>query len=496
MKSSKSIRKIFLTFLSFGGISTFPTIANASSLHKHLPGHNIEARINEIEQELKKLKKTKANPEKDSPQPKLLSTSNDNVKVTLSGWINRAAAYYDNGFNSELKHVDVNAQSSRTTLNGEGKFNDYYKAGFTLQLEYISDSSKSVDIGNGDGSSRFGSQAFSINKRIIEAYMDTWLGRLVLGQGELATNKLVDLDLSGTNMIAEGIELESLAGGIRFATSRGGYTTLPGGATSRFLRVQDVYNEILGAKRFNRIRYDTPKWYGFVLSATHGVRDRTDFALKYAGEFNKTKLVAGIGWFHDPFPGINTFASPQDGATTISPTTYLKSVDQFGGSFSTLFPIGISVGAGYAFQKYKEAIGYEGRQNGRTWGVKLGYQHTYFNVGQTAFAVTYGESYRVMANAPAVGATTAVQRYGGDNSAKAKIWGAYLVQNIDKWGAEVYLAWQTHKLSIRSGMTAAVSGANANNYNVTINTLPSAAATSNMAFKSINTIAVGTRIKF
>ena len=64
-----------------------------------------------------------------------------------------------------------------------------------------------------------------------------------------------------------------------------------------------------------------------------------------------------------------------------------------------------------------------------------------------------------MANAPAVGATTAAQRYGGDNSAKAKIWGAYLVQNIDKWGAEVYLAWQTHKLSIRSGMTTDVNNA-------------------------------------
>ncbi len=495
MESSKSIRKIFLIFLSCGGITTLPTMANTPSPHKRLLGYSIEARINEIERELNELKKEKSKTEKNTPQPKLLSTSNDNVKVTLSGWINRAAAYYDNGFNSELKHVDVNAQSSRTTLNGEGKFNDHYKAGFTLQLEYISDSSKFVDIGNGDGSSRFGSQAFSINKRIIEAYMDTWLGRLAFGQGELATNKLVDLDLSGTNMVSEGIELESLAGGIRFATSRGGYTT-PAGASAniRFLRVQDAYNEILGVKRFNRVRYDTPKWYGFVLSATHGVRDRSDFALKYAGEFNKTKLVAGIGWFHDPFPGINTFASPQDGGA-VSATTYLKSVDQFGGSFSTLFPIGISVGAGYAFQKYKEGIGYEGRKNGHTWGLKLGYQHTYFNAGQTAFAVTYGESYRVMANAPAAGATTAAQRYGGDNSAKAKIWGAYLVQNIDKWGAEVYLAWQTHKLSIRSGMTTtAVAGTN--NYNVTVNTLESAAATSNMAFKSINTIAVGTRIKF
>lgn len=491
MQPIVSIKKSLITSLLISSGIMSATNANNPSSHPHHT-RKLEAKIEEIVRELNELKKAKA--EKESANSKTLSVGNDRAKISLSGWINRAAAYYNNGYNSELKHVDTNAQSSRTTLAGEGKFNDLYKAGFILQLEYISESSKAVDIGNASGASKFGAQAFSINKRIIEAYTDTPFGRLSLGQGESATNKLMDLDLSGTNVVEDGLELSTPAGGVRFATARGGYTQPNNTAVSanvRFLRVQDVYNEILGVKRYDRIRYDTPQWKGFILSAAHGVRDRSDFTLKYAGEFNKTKIIAGMGWFHDAFPGINTYASPQDGGTTVG--SYLRSVNQYGGSFSMLFPIGISIGGGYACQQYKEVRGLEGRKNGRTWGIKLGYQRSFFEIGKTAFSIAYGESYRVMANAPAVGATTSEQRYGGDNSAKARVWGTYLVQNIDRWGAEVYLAWQTHKLSIHNGISTAVSGTN---YNITTNTLASAAATRDMPLKSISSVLMGTRIKF
>ncbi len=147
------------------------------------------------------------------PEPKAEKKGGDKVKLAIYGHVNRAVALYDNGHEREIKHVDNNSSSSRLRFNGEGKLNESFKAGGTIEYEIISENSASVDIKQNQSSA----SSSSFRDRIIEGYFDTKWGKLSLGQGETASHRIAHSDLTGTGVIQEGIELDTQAGGVRFA---------------------------------------------------------------------------------------------------------------------------------------------------------------------------------------------------------------------------------------------------------------------------------------
>src|SRR3989338_7541817 len=481
-----------------------PTVAphDHKATAKNCPGCDVKKlkhdvaelarKLNELQakedQEVKALKEELA--KNTAVDKKQLNTGNPNVQLTLSGWVNRAMGLYDTGHNKEIAHVDNNGQSTRTTLSGSSTLNDRYKAGFNLEFEYISANSKTTDI-------KTGYADMSFKKRIIEVFMKTWLGDVYMGHGPMTCNRAALSDLTGINAIFEGNAFSDIAGGMRFATGRGALTTTAG-ASDRTLQIQSVYNEILASKRYDRVSYITPKFAGFTLGLTHARRDRSDFTLRYSGELSGTKIVAALAWFHDAYPQTNTFESSTTTLGAANPSAAdnkVRKLDQYGGSFAVLFPVGISFNLAYAEQHYKTVVGYSGRSKGKTWGGKLGYQHEFFSIGKTCLAVGYGESKSVMANAPytngTVDATSPTQRYAGDNSAKTKVYGFYLNQQVDKLGSEIYLAYQLHKLSIRNGVTVgATSG------QISVNNATTATSTTDLPTKKISVIMLGMRLKF
>lgn len=394
--------------------------------------------------------------EKEVKAPRIKS-GNDKVSLKISGQVNRAMANYDNGKNAQFKHVDNDTSATRVTFAGDVKFNEMFKAGTVIEGELVSDSSKVVSLGTQDQSK---STSFFAKRKMEVFFTNKDLGTLWLGHGETAAHNVSNTDLSGTTAFAEGAKFESIAGGIPFynnnATPLGGIDTVPGATTpagtTNASNVASFWNE-MGTRRFDRVRYDMPTFYGITLSASHATRDQAEFAARYAGEFNKVQLVAAAGYIRNP---LNTAT-----ADTAVPSNALGNVsrDQYGASAGFLLPVGISLGGGYTGIKFNQS----GRDDGKMWHLKLGYQHDFFSYGKTCLALAYGhgKAMRYSSNIVAAGAIDVPNTFTQtkmQNSEKMKIWGIYGVQNVDAIATEFYLGYQVHKLDRQTFTTVGAVG--------------------------------------
>lgn len=474
------LKKIWLgttLCVAVGGVDGIAETAHHSSHHSEI--QMLKQQIAALNDKVNALQKKEAEIEykekvtkTDQTPIKMVQSGNDKAKLTISGWVSRGMAYYDNGRNAEWKHVDVNESASRINLGAQAKVTPSLDVGSTIEMALKSNSSDSVDVGqNSDQAS-----SVTFTKRIIEVYFNhAKFGKLSLGQGKTATDQVTDLDLTGTNVLSEGGDLGSFAGGVRFIRGTVSSTALApvpgatqGGSNSadRDRAVGSVWSDILGPRRVDRVRYDTPDFYGLTFSASHATRDMTEYAARYAGEWWKTKVVGALGYANVPF---STY--PGNSGTQ----TVRKGNHQYGGSVFILFPIGISIGGSAAAKVYNDPH----RKTGTAWTAKAGYQHKFFPWGDTCFAVTYAEGRALFDSTTTTNPSNFTSTtFTEDNSEKIKIYGAYLVQNIDQVATEVFAGVQNHELRRKPfGKTAQIQ---ADGY----------------GFKSILAAIFGARVKF
>lgn len=358
--------------------------------------------------------------------PSVGRSISNKLKLTLGGQVNRAAAYYSSGRRSEFKHLDNNASSTRLTFTASGPLKKDIKVGSVIEGELTTNNTKNSDIGSAPTTT-------TLSERKLEAYVThAKLGEVWMGQGDTAAHRISDTDLSGTGAISEGAEFQSFAGGVKFVK---GSTDEPqnGSQRDRDRTVANTYTEIFGSSRKNRLKYVTPNYKGFTAQASHAMRDYSDVALKYAGEINRVKVAAAVGYASSPF---------NSNASGVGQSSSKFGRKDYGGGASILLPTGISVGGSYAIRNY--AIKH--RNNGSAWSTKLGYQTDIIDSGKTHMAVAYGEGKALFestlpANKPVTSST-----FLEDNSEKIKNIGVYIVQAINAIGTEVYAGYQTHSL--------------------------------------------------
>jgi hypothetical protein len=330
-----------------------------------------------------------------------VKSGNDKVRLTLSGQVDRAVLYADNGVNARAMHVDNDNYPTLIRINGEGDYNKDLKVGGTIELALNSNLSDNVDLGQATSAPTASSTAlpaFAVAKRKLEVYAQhTQYGKLSLGQGDTASKNVSLIDLSGTHLLTDGAGADFFAGGIRFINKAN---------NSAGPQIKQTYTSMDGMGRDDRIRYDTPQWMGFTASASHVTGDSNDVALRFSGEFDKTKISAGVTWAND---------------------RKRSNSRQTNGAISVLFPIGISITGAAGVRKFNLI----NRADGSFGFVKLGYQRDFFSFGKTAFAIDYGRGKSISAN---------------DNV--GTLYGVLLVQNIDKIATEVYIGAHHHHLGV------------------------------------------------
>ena len=276
-----------------------------------------------------------------------LTAHGQDFEVKLSGQLNRALMFADDGVQSDSFFVDNDNSSTRLRLTGTGQVTPGLKAGAILEVEYQSSPSNLVTFADRDAA------APSLDERYVDIFFEGGLGKVSLGQGDGAANGGVEVDLSGTS-VAHYADISAIGGALAFRAAGGAAGPTMAGVLSQ----QDFES------RYDRIRYDTPAFAGVTLGLSLGAKDSRDVreaALRYSGDFGaRGKLAAALGWSNEDAPA----GGVED--------------ETVGGSASWLAPGGISLTFGHTQREVSAS------REGKFTYFKVGYQ-----AGKHAVSVDY-----------------------------------------------------------------------------------------------------------
>jgi len=337
------------------------------------------------------------------PPDVLRTKGGDKVSVQLYGQVNRAFLAADDGDSSDYYFVDNDNSSSRIGLIGESKVNDDITIGTRMEFEYQSNPSNLV---NQDDKNPDGGDGTGFDERWVDAqFTSKRFGKLYLGKGSTASDGTSEVDLSGTDVVGYS-SIGDMAGGILFYDDN----TNTRSATN----IGSVFSNFDGLSRRNRIRYDSPEFWGFTLAAS-ALSDGGDVALKYAAKW-------GEDW---KFAAAVAYADPQATSDTVD--------SQYNGSASILHSSGINLTVAGGYQDLESGLlnpnGTSRDDDPTFYYAKLGYRAKWFEIGETRFSVDYEY----------------VEDLAQDGD-EAKTVGFQFVQDMPEWGTEYYLGYRWHEL--------------------------------------------------
>jgi hypothetical protein len=320
------------------------------------------------------------------------------------GQINKGVLQYDDGEATRSYGLIDNDNSGTrfglryTRVRGDWTFEN------VNEFSYTNDSTSNVNIL--DPSPDYVWSNSNIRK-IDFTFENERYGKFWIGQGSMATDGTLEVDLSGTGVIAySGVADTAAAQLIRQSDG-----------TLSDTEIGSVFLNLDGDRRV-RVRYDTPVFSNFTVAAAFGrnllssdadVRDQNlfDASVSYLNSFNDSIDVAGsIGY---------NWTEGQDGDGDAS---------TWGGSASALHtPTGLNL----TFS----AGTLDDDGTGSYWYGKLGLLRDYTGWGSTAMSVDYYSGSDFGLNED-VGSST------------SDSWGLALVQNVDRANLELWLTYRSY----------------------------------------------------
>jgi hypothetical protein len=324
------------------------------------------------------------------------------MNLVISGHINRAVVFTDNGTTSGITHVTSNFSRTRVRWIGTGKINDDLSVKTHIELGNQSSIGTAQDIQDNGDQGNNGNN--TLDERHIEFQITSKsLGKIYMGQGISGSESSSEVDLSGTAIISLNGNSELIGGGNTFQRN---------GAGAGVGTVGTNFNNLDGLGRRDRLRYDTPKFAGFQITTSHGNSDAWDVALRYGGSFGGVKVKAAIAYW--------------DQANAIAG----RDLTGVNGSASVLLPFGLSLTGGFGNQNDDTIGSFRDDTNWR-YG-KIGYRFKGVELGETRLYVEYSANDDV-----------------GAANRQAEEWGLGVVQILEPLGAELYLSYTNWSLDIQ-----------------------------------------------
>ncbi len=375
-----------------------------------------------------------------------VASGGNRVMLSLSGQVDRALLWGDDGHNSNLRNVDNNNSSTRFRIVGEAApFADNTVAGMNLETEIRPNSSATQTLTQNLPQP---ASAVTFTIRQAEAYLgNPQYGELRLGFGSTASYLTTEVDLSGT-AVASYVQVSDYDGG--FAFRQKSAALVPGGTRGALVlspanaygpAVGSVFNYFDGLGRDDRIRYDSPVWEGFQFATSLLDGGAFDVAGRFAREYDGFRIASALGLAaatsraHGQ-PGAYGYAGVPAGAGGISlsgtnaapgaPTVADVSASgskQLDGSVSVLLKSGFNFtfAGGVRDPHYHDPTGRS--LSPYLLFAKFGYQERFFPIGLTAFSIDFAENGDLI--------------FARD---RARAYGMAAVQNIDQFGLELFIA--------------------------------------------------------
>lgn len=207
----------------------------------------------------------------------------------VSGQLNRVLMWADDGENSAHIHADnVNSQTRLRAVAAQ-ELSPGLKMGAIWESGYTVNPSSRVSMNDENVSA-------TVNKRHANLYLESIWGRISLGRGDGAANGGMESDLSGTTVISYS-SITDMGGNFAF---RQGAAYGP--------RISATIGNLDFESRYQRLRYDTPRFGPVMLAASQGEKDGhtvSELAASLVSESSSGKVAAALGWSRERKGGLS-----------------------------------------------------------------------------------------------------------------------------------------------------------------------------------------------
>jgi predicted regulator of Ras-like GTPase activity (Roadblock/LC7/MglB family) len=393
---------------------------------------------------------------------------NRKVSLTVSGQVNQAVIFWNDGHERNAYVVDNNTSRSVFRFNGNAKVTSDVSAGYLLEIgaRFANSQNRSQNADLAGGNSN------TLDIRHSAWYIDSKsMGRVWVGKTSQATDGIVEINLANT-LAANNVSYWN--GGFFLRNNNAARTSA--------VTWSGLYSPINGnmdGDRANIVKYVSPTVGGFIASASWGEDDRVDAALRYAGEFSGFRLAAGIGY--QKFTDFNATADGGAGCSNPGGSAAVSNVNcsVLGMSGSVLHsPTGLFVTGAYSTSKDNNLgaltaltnVRHPTNDTNKMVSMQAGIEQKFIGLGKTT---VYGEYVRLnQGNGLNVGALRTIAAADVINasgaaaflaSSEVKVWGIGLNQSIEAASADFYLSVRNYSASLT---TVNAAGAAANNTGV------------------------------
>jgi len=375
---------------------------------------------------------------------------NRKVSLTVSGWVGQQVTFWDDGVESNTYIHDLGSTlGSHVKFTGSAQISPGWSAGYVLHIEAIGSDSLTTSQTNPNGPALYNLLA---NQETtggggVQTLQSYWfirsdqLGKVSLGkQSQASDNAAILVDGSGSLVPANWVAFDVRAFNVRL--SDGGTAGIWGLAGGGCGSMGGVWGDCNGLTQ-NVVRYDSPTFGGFSVSASWGEDDMWDVAARYAGEFWGFKLAAAVAYNEVNSTGVLCPAGQNCIGSEIGGYNNLGSIDADylqAGAFLMHVPTGLFAYGAYGTIDNKIDTDFANAGEYDTWYVKAGLRSRFSALGHTVF---YGE----YLNADGAGVVGILDADGIDNGDDisiddVEVWGAGIVQEIDAAAMSVWVKYR------------------------------------------------------
>jgi Gram-negative porin len=367
---------------------------------------------------------------------------NRKVSLTISGWVAEQVMWWDDGFESNTYVTDIGSTlDSHFKLTGAAQITPGWSAGYVIHVEAGSNEVRAVDqgaFGNGapftttiDPNGDEGGSGIILLQSFWFVKSDT-LGKVSVGlQSQASDNAAILVDGSGSLVPANWVTFTGDGFFLRRSGTGNSLNTFSLGPDNFSVRQKDLaFCNTLGTGvggdcngvPLNSVRYDSPTFGGFSVSASWGEDDFWDVAGRYAGEFGGFKVAVAAAYSNmtDGIPGGQDVGYFQVGGYVEHVATGVFAYGAWG----------------------KEDAIVAGAPDGEVWYAKAGLRERWTPLGHTVLYGFYGENNDKL---------NPVLIAEGYHDSQLTNWGGGVVQEIDAAAMSLWVHYQHNEFDLEFG---------------------------------------------
>jgi predicted porin len=343
---------------------------------------------------------------------------NRKVSLTISGWVAEQVVYWDDGDESNVYVSGLGATlDTHFKMTGQATISPGWTAGYVIHVEVnSSEPLLGQDQDNDDAAHILSGGQLHALQSFWFIKSDTY-GKISVGrQSQASDNTAILVDGSGSLVPANWVVFEGAgfflrdAGGL--VGDGAGGSSIKGTATWNDL-VNCLHGGVGGdcnGGTLEAVRYDSPTFGGFSVSASWGEDDFWDVAARYAGEFGGFKVAASAAYDEttDGFDELDYFQA---------------------GLYVQHVPTGLFAYGAYGLLDQNTA----GTPDGETYYVKGGLRERWSPLGHT---VLYGEYMNIQDQ------FTPGLDGGQVTGSEFELFGAGIVQEIDAAAMSLWVSYR------------------------------------------------------